>query len=61
MIGLGSLIDQQWLGISWGAMLAEIGLNTLGAFVAFQVTGALPGAMDRYRMNRRTRLSRRQW
>jgi hypothetical protein len=42
-------------------MLAEIGLNTLGAFVAFQVTSSLPGAMDRYRMNRRTRLSRRQW
>jgi rod shape-determining protein MreD len=61
MIGLGSLIDQQWLGVSWSAMLAEIGLNTLGAFVAFQVTSSLPGAMDRYRMNRRTRLSRRQW
>jgi rod shape-determining protein MreD len=58
---LTALIDQHWPGVSWGALLAETGINTLAAFAAFQATVVLPGAVDRQRMNRRTRLSRRQW
>jgi rod shape-determining protein MreD len=61
MLGLTALIDQRWPGVSWSAMLAETGINTLGAFAAFQATAALPGVIDRQRMNRRARLSRRQW
>jgi rod shape-determining protein MreD len=61
MLMLAGLIDQQWPGVSWGAMLAEIGLNTLAAFLLFQATAALPGAMARHRMSRRASLSRRQW
>lgn len=61
MLGLTGLIDQRWPSVSWGAMLAETGLNTLAALVAFQATTSWPGAMERYRMNRRSRLSRRQW
>lgn len=61
MLGLTALIDQRWSGVSWGAMLAETGLNTLAAFVVFQGTAALPGAIARQRVNRRAGLSRRQW
>jgi hypothetical protein len=61
ILGLTALIDQHWPGLSWGAMLAETGINSVGALVAFQVATSLPGAVDRRRSNRRTRLSRRQW
>lgn len=61
MLGLNGLIDQHWPGVPWGAMLAETGINTLAAWMAFQATSTLPGAIDRRRMNRRASLSRRQW
>lgn len=61
MLAFLGLIDQQWPAMSWGAMLAETGLNTLAAFLLFHATGALPGVMERNRANRRTSLSRRQW
>jgi hypothetical protein len=61
MLGLQGLIDQHWPGVSWGAMLAETGINTLCAFIAFQATSSLPGVVDRRRANRRSSLSRRQW
>lgn len=61
MLGLGGLIDQHWPGVPWGAMLAEVGINTLGAWLVFQATSTLPGAIDRRRTNRRASLSRRQW
>jgi hypothetical protein len=61
LIVLNGLIDQHWPGVSWGAMLAETGINTAGAFLAFQLTTSFPGALDRHRSNRRARLSRRQW
>ena len=49
ILALTALIDQHWPGVSWGAMLAETGINTLAAFVAFQATESLPGAVDRQR------------
>jgi hypothetical protein len=61
MLGLMGLIAQQWPALSWGALLAEIGINTFAAFLLFQGSSALPGMMSRQRANRRTSLSRRQW
>jgi rod shape-determining protein MreD len=61
MLALAALIEQRWPGVSWGAMLAETGLNTAAALLLFQVTGALPGAIARRRGSRRASLSRRQW
>jgi len=61
MIGLLGLIEQDWPGVSWRAMLWETGLNTLAGFLLFQATSALPGAVARRRAGRRTSLSRRQW
>jgi rod shape-determining protein MreD len=59
--GLHALIDQQWSGVAWGAMLAETGVNTACALLLFAAASAAPGLMARQRMNRRTSLSRRQW
>lgn len=61
MLGLVGLINQRWPGISLGAMLAEVGLNTLAAFLVFQGLAALPDAMARQRVNRRASFGRRQW
>lgn len=61
MLALTGLIEQHWPGVSWGTMLGETVLNTLAAFVLFQVASAWPGAMERHRGNRRTSLGRRQW
>ncbi len=61
MLALTGLIDQRWSGVSWGAMLAETGMNTLAAFVVFQGAASLPGMVTRQRANRRASLGRRQW
>jgi rod shape-determining protein MreD len=61
MIGLLSLIDQRWRGVSWGAILAEVGINTAAALVVFYGLAAMPGMMARRRSGRRSSLSRRQW
>ena len=61
ILALHGLIDQQWPGVPWGAMLAETGINAITAFLAFHATSTLPGAVSRQRMNRRSSLSRRQW
>jgi rod shape-determining protein MreD len=61
MVALVGLIEQQWPGTTWGAMLAETGLNTVAGFLLFQATTALPGMMDRRRAGRRTSFGRRQW
>jgi hypothetical protein len=42
-------------------MLAETAINALAALLLFHATNALPGAMARQRMSRRSSLSRRQW
>lgn len=61
ILAVTGLIDQHWPAVSWGAMLAEVGINGVAAFLAFYMTGTLPGVMTRQRMNRRSSLSRRQW
>lgn len=61
MVGVLALIDQQWPVVSWGAMLAEVMINTSVGLMAFQAGTALPGVMERQRMSRRSSLSRRQW
>lgn len=61
MLGLQGLIDQRWSGVPWGAMLAETGINTVSAFVVFQMAASLPGVVDRRRATRRSGLSKRQW
>lgn len=61
MMAIVAMIDQHWPGVSWGAMLAEVGINTLVAFAAFQGTATLPGAIARGRANRRASLGRRRW
>jgi rod shape-determining protein MreD len=61
MMAIMAMIDQHWPGISWGAMLAEVGINTLVAFAVFQGMASLPGAMARQRSNRRASLGRRRW
>jgi rod shape-determining protein MreD len=61
MLALVGLIEQDWPGVSWSALLWETGLNTLTGFLVFQATSALPGVMARQRANRRSSLGRRQW
>ena len=61
MLAMYGLIDQQWPAVSWGAMLAEMLINGLGAIVAFQAASALPGFVKGQRAGRRSSLSRRQW
>jgi len=61
MIGLRSLIDQEWSTMPWTSVLAETAINAACGFVVFQGTNALPGLMERQRWGRRSGLSRRQW
>jgi rod shape-determining protein MreD len=61
VLALQGLIDQAWSGVSWGAMLAETGINAMAAFLAFYASGALPGLVGRQRASRRATLGRRQW
>lgn len=61
IVALQALIDLQWLGISWGALLVETGLNALAALLVFQAAQAIPGMLARQRIGRRSSLSRRQW
>ncbi len=61
LLGLQGLIDQQWPGLSWTAMLGETAINAACGLVAFHVTDALPSAYNRGRMSRRSSWDRRQW
>ena len=61
VIVLYGLIDQEWPRAPWGAILGETGANAVLGLMAFQATEALPGAISRNRMNRRTRWGRRTW
>jgi rod shape-determining protein MreD len=61
MIGVFALIDQKWPAVGWGAMLAEVIINTSCGLIAFQAAAALPNALERQRMSRRSSLSRRNW
>lgn len=61
IVGLLAVVDQDWKGVSWAAMLMETGLNALAGLIAFQVTEMLPGAVRQSRARRRPSLSRRNW
>jgi rod shape-determining protein MreD len=61
IIGLIALIDQRWSGVSWGAMLAEVVINSAAALLAFHAANAFPGMLMRQRSSRRSSLSRRNW
>jgi rod shape-determining protein MreD len=60
-IGLDGLIHLAWPPVSWTAVAGELVANTACAFVVFVAATALPGAMARGRMRRRTSFGRRQW
>ena len=61
IVGLLAVVDRDWPGFTWTAMLMETALNTVAGFLAFQLTEILPGAVDRTRERRRSSLSRRRW
>jgi rod shape-determining protein MreD len=61
VVGLMAVVDRDWPGFSWAAMLMETGLNALAGFVAFQASEMLPGALEQSRERRRSSLSRRRW
>ena len=55
------VIAQQWPDPAWAALAGELVINGAVAFVAFQVTDAAPGLVERGRLSRRSSLSRRRW
>lgn len=61
LMGLQAMIDQHWPGVVWSVLASEILINALVGFVAFQITDALPGALARGRMSRRSTFTRRNW
>jgi rod shape-determining protein MreD len=61
VVAMQALIDLQWLGAAWGAILMETAFNAAVALVVFHAAQALPGVVARQRLNRRSSLSRRQW
>ena len=61
MVALEALIDLQWVGVLWGSLVVEMAVNSIIALLVFQVAQALPGALARQRLSRRSGLSRRQW
>lgn len=60
-LALLALIERQWPAFGWSALAAEIAINAVVGFVAFQLTDAAPGLAERRRMSRRSSLSRRRW
>lgn len=61
VMGMMALIDQQWMGVPWGALAGELAINGLVGFAAFQLTDAAPGLAERGRLSRRSGLGRRNW
>jgi rod shape-determining protein MreD len=61
MVGLQALIDLQWIGVSWGSLAVETGVNAFAALILFQAAQVLPGVVARQRFSRRSSLSRRNW
>jgi rod shape-determining protein MreD len=60
MIGLYAVIDRP-SGVPWSDILIQTGVTAVCAVLAFQLTEAVPGAIERNRSNRRASLSRRKW
>lgn len=61
MLGLVAVIDQQWFGVPWMDMLEETVVNGACALALFHASEAVPAAVERGRMSRRTRWGRRTW
>jgi rod shape-determining protein MreD len=61
MLSFYGMIDQRWPQIWWTAMLWETVVNAACGLVLFLAADALPNAVSRGRMSRRSSLSRRQW
>lgn len=61
VLGVRAMIDLEWSGISWTAILAEVVINAAAGLVAFSLAASLPDALERQRASRRSSLSRRQW
>ena len=67
IVALYALIDSSqqptwhWSGVPWAAILAETAINSVAGLIAFQASEALPAAVARGRMSRRSSLSRRTW
>jgi rod shape-determining protein MreD len=61
MILTASIITQQWPGLPWRAILVETLINALAGLLVFHLQEALPAAVDRGRMSRRSTFTRRQW
>lgn len=61
MLSFYGLIDQRWPQVWWAAMLWETVVNSACGLALFLAAAAVPNAMSRGRMSRRSSLSRRQW
>jgi rod shape-determining protein MreD len=61
MAGLLAVISETWPSVAWTGMLESIVINTIAAWVAFQLTDSLPGFVARGRSRRRSSWGRRQW
>ena len=59
--GLQGVIQQQWPGLVWTAMLEEMLFNAGAGYLAFSVAESLPGALARGRARQRSSWNRRQW
>jgi len=61
MVGLTSIIAEQWPAFSPADMLEETVVNTACGWLLFQATDALPAAAERRRLHRQARWGRRNW
>jgi rod shape-determining protein MreD len=57
--GLQAVIDQEWLGLSWAAILGETAVNSVAGFLAFRIVESAGTASGRSRQ--RSAWGRRQW
>ena len=60
VLAISSAIELHWAGVSWTAMLTEMGLNALSALVLFQSIETVPGLLRRRPM-RRSNFGKRKW
>ena len=60
ILGLSSLLEGP-SGVPWSDILIQTALTVVCALLAFQLTEAVPGAIERNRASRRATLSRRKW
>jgi rod shape-determining protein MreD len=60
VLAISSAIELHWAGVSWAAMLTEMGLNALSALILFQSIETVPALMRR-RPSRRSNFGKRKW